>query len=90
MVDERVELEAGTAYTPVVNVGSEGLMDGRHQCFEDGPMCVDLFRRRRRWKLIRRYADSPVYADSPLFQSVVLNVGSLYAGSPVRRFAGVR
>ena len=47
-------------------------------------MCVDLFRRRQRWKLIRRYADSPVY------QSVVLNVGSLYAGSPVRQFAGVR
>ena len=80
--------------TPAVVVDIEGLKDGRHQCFEVGPICVDLFsststlesdtvtRRspvRRfagvpiccaeRWSLIRRYADSPEY------QSVVLNVG---------------
>ena len=86
--------------TPAVVVDSEGLKDGRHQCFEVGPICVDLFRRRQRWKLIRRlagrrYADSPVYqiccverwnlirryADSPVYQSVVLNVGIWYAGT---------
>ena len=79
-------------FTPVVTVGSEGLKDGRHQCFEVGPTCVDLFRLRQQLEVytpVRRYANSPVYADSPVYQSVVLSVGSLYAGSPVHRFAGI-
>ena len=51
-----------------------------------------------RWNLIRRrmVIDSPVYADSPVYQSVVLNVGIWYGDSPVagrrspvRCFAGV-
>ena len=62
---------------PVVTVGSEGLKDGRHQCFEVGPMCIDLFCLRQQLEV-----DAPVagrrfrYADSPVYQSVVLNVGS--------------
>ena len=95
--------------TPAVAVDSEGLKDGRHQCFEVGAwICFsDVY-------VGSLYGDSPVagrrspvagrrspvagrrYAASPVYQSVVLNVGIWYGDSPVagrrspvRRFDGV-
>ena len=82
LFDERVELEAGTVYPGCYRCSVE-LKDGRQQCLEDGTMRVELFRRRQRWKLIHRYTESPL-------PSVVLNVGSLYAGTTICRCAPIR
>ena len=60
---------------PAVTVDSKGLTDGRHHCFEVSPMGVDLFCRRKQLEVdapvrgspVRRFADSPVCADSPVY-----------------------
>jgi hypothetical protein len=60
---------------PAVTVDSKGLTDGRHHCFEVGPMGVDLFCRRKQLEVdapvagspVRRFADSPVCADLPVY-----------------------
>ena len=94
---------------PAVTVGSEGLMDDRHQCFEVSLMRADqtfwhvgswfagtpmplvyanspviLICCVERWKFIRRFDG---YTDSTVYQSVVLNVGRLFTGASVRRYA---
>ena len=69
--------------TPAVIVDSKGLTDGRHQCFEVGPMSVDLFCIRHCWT--GADPDFPIGRGTKKF----LPLGYIFGGqTPERRSAG--